>query len=162
MTTWITKATAEDAKAILALYDSVRDCDFCAWNDHYPTMQEIEFDLSRDSLFVMKESGGRIVAAVSLDLDENVEQLECWSRELLPGGELSRLAVARDMQNHGIARTMLLYGMDVLKTRGMKSAHFLVAKTNKIALLSYAHLNCSVVGECELYESEYLCYEKAL
>ena len=103
-----------------------------------------------------------IMSDISIDEDEAVEKLECWTPELQPGKELSRLAVAPDYQNHGLAREMLQYGMQVLYSQGYKSVHFLVNRYNMKALRSYAALNFQTVGECELYDQPFLCYEKAL
>ena len=77
--------------------------------DSYPGMKEIEFDLGRESLFVMIDGQeinadavrkeDRIIAAISIDDDPQVERLDCWSHKLAPGAELSRLAVHPDFQN---------------------------------------------------------------
>ena len=162
MNTRIRKATSQDKQAILALYQSQIGSECCPWSEDYPSMEEIEYDLSRESLFVMKNEEDAILAAISIDLDEEVEKLSCWTKALSPGGELSRLAVAKNLQNKGIAREMLQYGMKILKENGYKSVHFLVNKTNQKAIRSYSHMNFSVVGECFLYEQPFLCYEKAL
>lgn len=158
----IVMACDDDTDEILKLYKSQIGRKFCPWDEHYPGMKEIEFDLSRDSLFVMKDKNNRIIAAISIDMDENVESLECWSENLQPGGELARLAVLGEWQNHGIARQMIKYAMNILAQRGRRSVHFLVNKKNEKALRSYAHLDFNVVGECELYEQPFLCYEKGL
>lgn len=157
----IRNATPEDADTILQLYKDQIGRQFCPWTDHYPARGEIEYDLSRDSLFVMCDEG-KIVAAISIDKDEQVEGLSCWSSNLAPGGEVSRLAVHRDYQNQGIARKMIEYTMMVLKERGYNSIHFLVNIYNTKAIRSYEHLKCNKVGECFLYEQPYMCYEKAL
>lgn len=157
----IVQATVEDTKEILALYKMQIGREFCPWDDHYPTEYEIEYDLGREALFVMKD-GTSIIAAISLDKDDAVEALSCWSKELAPGGELSRLAVHPDYQNQGIARKMLLHGMKVLADRGYKSVHFLVNKHNIKAIRSYDALTFNIVGECDLYDQPFLCYEKAL
>ena len=120
---YIMHGTASEKEEILALYKSQLGREFCPWTEFYPAEKEIDFDLSRDSLFVMKNKAGRIIAAISIDLDANVEALPCWSTSLQPGGELSRLAVAIDFQNQGIAREMLKHGMDVLRNRGYLSVH---------------------------------------
>ena len=155
-------ALKEDKEEILELYRMQIGREFCPWDEHYPAESEIDYDLSRDALFVMKDGSGRIIAAISIDLDENVEALECWSSELKPGGELSRLAVHCDFQNRGIARKMLEHGMKVLRERGYKSVHFLVNKNNLKALKSYAALEITQVGECFMYEQPFLCFEKRL
>ncbi|MBR4768803.1 MAG: GNAT family N-acetyltransferase, partial [Lachnospiraceae bacterium] len=61
-----------------------------------------------------------------------------------------------------IARKMLAFGMEELKRRGFKSVHFLVNRHNTKAIRSYAVFSFPVVGECELFEQEFLCYEKEL
>ncbi len=157
----IVLAKEEDRKEIMSLYKTQIGRKYCFWDDHYPSDETIDWDLSRDALFVLKENG-IIKAAISLDKDEAVEKLCCWSRELIPSGELSRLAVLPDEQNKGYARIMLRHGMEELKRRGAKGVHYLVNKDNIKAIRSYAVFGLKQVGECQLYDQDYLCYEKAL
>lgn len=158
----IMPAKEDEKEEILKLYKVQLGREFCPWDEVYPGADEIAFDLARDSLFVMKEETGRILAAVSIDEDKQVDALECWSKALQPGGELARLAVLPELQNKGIARKMLQYGMEVLKERGFHSIHFLVNEKNEKAIRSYAAFDFSVVGRCELYGQPFLCYEKEL
>jgi ribosomal protein S18 acetylase RimI-like enzyme len=159
----IVPATDSDREQIMNLYKEQLGREFCAWDEDYPSEDTIDFDLSRDALFVMKDDQkDSIIAAISIDLDENVEELECWNKDLFPGGELARLAVTPSMQGRGIARQMLQYGMQALKERGYKSIHFLVNKYNKPALKSYSKFNFDVAGECHLYDQDFICYEKEL
>ena len=92
----IVMAEEADKAEVLALYRTQLGREFCPWTMEYPGEKEIDFDLSRDALFVMKDEGGRIVAAISLDEDAEVEALSCWNPELAPAGELSRMAVLPD------------------------------------------------------------------
>lgn len=158
----IIQAIETDTEEILRLYKAQLGQEFCAWDEHYPERKDIAYDLSRDALFVMKNEAGEIVAAISIDEDENVEKLPCWTAELQPGGEVARLAVRKDYQNQGIAREMIQYAMSVLKERGRKSIHYLVNRDNQKAVRSYAHLPFSQVGSCELYEQPFLCFEQKL
>lgn len=157
----IVMAAKQDKEEILKLYKAQLGREFCPWTEDYPGEETIDFDLSRDALFVMKDDD-RIVAAISLEEDEDVDRLECWDEELAPGGELARLAVLPEMQNKGLARQMLQHGMKILKERGFRSIHFLVNKRNKKAIASYAVFGFAIVGECHMYEQDFLCYEKAL
>ncbi|MCR4923838.1 MAG: GNAT family N-acetyltransferase [Lachnospiraceae bacterium] len=157
----IVKADISDREEIMQLYDEQKGREFCAWEESYPSYETIDYDLSRDCLFVMKERG-RIIAAISIDKDDKVEELKCWNRDLFPGGELSRVAVSPSMQNKGIARRMMEHGIRVLRERGYKSCHFLVNRDNLKAVRSYSYLNFDSVGECFLYDQHFLCYEKAL
>ena len=52
--------------------------------------------------------------------------------------------------------------MEVLRERGYRSIHFLVNRKNVKAIRSYAVFAFNVVGECDLYEQPFLCYEQKL
>lgn len=156
------EATAADKAEILALYRSLVGTECCAWTEGYPGEADVEGDLSRGDLFCLKDVEGRIAGAISIDNDQEVEGLPCWTKNLQPGGELSRLGVRAELQNQGLARELLSRGMEELKRRGYKSVHFLVCKTNTKAIRSYDKLSFQVVGECELFGESWWCYEKAL
>lgn len=158
----ISKAVSDDKEEILKLYNSVKGSECCPWNEDYPGLQELEYDLGRESIFVMRDENNEIIASISIDEDKNVDSLEFWTKELFPGGELSRLAVCKKMQNQGIAVDMLKYGMDVLRQRGLKSVRFLVNKANEKAIRSYSHMDFNVVGDCFMYEQDFWCYEKEI
>jgi ribosomal protein S18 acetylase RimI-like enzyme len=157
----IVLATEDDRRQIMELYQAQKGKEFCAWDEDYPSNETIDFDLSRDSLFIIKEDG-KVIAAISIEEDEAVDSLECWNRALFPGGELARVAVSPEVQSRGIGRKLMQHGMDVLKERGYKSIHFLVNKYNKKAISCYAHFGFDVVGECYMYDQDFLCYEKEL
>ena len=48
-----------------------------------------------------------LIGTISIDDDPEVEALSCWSEDLTPVAELSRLGVAVEYQNRGIARILL-------------------------------------------------------
>lgn len=52
--------------------------------------------------------------------------------------------------------------MKALKERGYRSIHFLVNKHNIKDIKCYAYFGFDVVGECYMYDQDFLCYEKAL
>lgn len=181
------RARREEAEEILQLYRSLIGTEYCVWTENYPTEREVEFDLSRNALFCLYEripeadegeqgarlsegqtvgtlpvTRGRLMGVISMDDDPEVEALSCWSEDLTPVAELSRLGVAAEYQNRGIARILLQEAMAELKTQGYKAAHILVAKDNVKALRSYEKLHFSTAGECELFGHSYWCYERKL
>lgn len=181
------KAKREEAEEILQLYQSLIGTEYCVWTENYPTEREVEFDLSRNALFCLYEripeadegeqgarlsegqtvgtlpvTRGRLMGVISMDDDPEVEALSCWSEDLTPVAELSRLGVAVEYQNRGIARILLQEAMAELKTQGYKAVHILVAKDNVKALRSYEKLHFSTAGECELFGHSYWCYERKL
>ena len=152
-------ATEKDRSQILGLFKAQKGREYCAWDEGYPSDETISFDLSRDALYVMKENG-KVIAAISIEEDEDVDKLDCWNRDLFPGGELARVAVDPSMQSRGIGRQMMEHGLKALKERGYKSTHFLVNKYNVKAIKCYAAFGFNVVGECFMYDQDFFCYEK--
>lgn len=154
-------AKREDKEAILALYRTFLYGP-ADWNEFYPNKDTIEFDLSRNALFVMKNDEGQIIAAISIDDDEAVNKLPCWDKELIPGAELSRLCVRKDMQNQGIAKEMMRYVFEILKKEGKKSVHILVKTGHNAALSSYEAIGFKTVGKCNLFNKDFICMEIVL
>lgn len=152
----ITLAAREDKEEILALYKTMLYGP-ADWNEHYPNEDTIDFDMSRNALYVMKNELDEIIAAISIDEDEEVDKLPCW--RIMPGGELSRLCVRKDMQNHGIAKEMMRYAFDVLKNEGKNGVHILVRIGHTKALSTYAKLGFKTVGECHLFDKDFICME---
>ena len=139
MEEFIVMAKESEREEILSLYRSQLGREYCAWDEDYPGNDEISFDLSRDALFVMKRDG-KIIGAVSIEEDQDVDDLPCWNPDLAPGGELARLCVSPEHQNEGLARKLMSFGIRELKNRGFRSIHFLVNKYNLKASRSYAVL----------------------
>ena len=157
----IVKASEEDRAGILSLYRAQLGCDCCPWDEDYPSNETIEWDLARNALFVLKRNGS-ILAAVSIEEDEEHELLFCRDNTPAPVGELARLAVMPDEQNRGLGRIMMRFGMDELKRQGFRSVRFLVNKNNAKAIRSYAVFGFRIAGECHMYDQDLFCYEKEL
>ena len=157
----IVLASLDDREEILRLYKAQLGREFCPWDEYYPSYQTIDGDMSRAALFVLKKDS-KIAAAISIEEDDEVDKLPCWSRELAPSGELARLAVHPAEQNSGLGRIMLRFGMDELRRRGFKAVHFLVNEQNEKAIRCYAVYGFNVAGRCHMYEQDFLCYEKEL
>lgn len=152
---------AENAeeKEILEFYRSFIGTEGCTWSQEYPESEHIRMDMEKRNLFRIKDEKG-IVATISIDSDELVDKLPNWT--IRDAGEAARLAVRKDMQNSGIAREMLRFLMDEMKQRGYRGIHFLVSPGNPAALASYAKLQFTCCGEAELYDHNWLCYEKEI
>lgn len=155
------KAKQDDKEEILALYQSLIGTPYCAWGNGYPGEQEFDYDMKRNALFVWKMKMEKSLAR------SQWMKIRRWKHS--PAGQNTaavcgafRLGVRTDMQNQGIARRLLQYGMEELKKQGKRSVHFLVCKTNKKALRSYEKLHFDVVGESDLFDEDWWCYEKEL
>lgn len=155
-------ATAADADEMLALYRSALSDEMCTWDEYYPCRETIEFDLKRKALLIWRDEDGRIISAISIDDDEEVKSLTCWNPKLEPAGELSRVIVRNDLRNRGIAPQMMRYAFEELKKRGFAGVHILVYEKNLKALRAYASLGYKEVGNCRLFDRDFLCFERKL
>ena len=153
------KANEDDKLSVTQLYKNAIGSSGCTWDEHYPSMEHTESDLTREDLFCLKNESGEVIGAISIDDDANVDELPCWSKN---GAELARLVVKEEYQNQGIAGLLLRNAMEVLKQRGYEYIHFLVSKEHTKALRAYEKLHFDKVGECNLYDGNWWCYEKKL
>lgn len=88
-----------DLDTVRHFYRALAGTEFCAWTDIYPGEPELQSDFSRDSLFCIRDDvSGEIAGLVSIDDDPEVESIVCWSEELQPSAEISRLGVAEKYQ----------------------------------------------------------------
>lgn len=153
-------AKEENLPDILALYRAAIGMEGCTWSMEYPNEEILQDDFRRGNLFCMRNQKQEILGVISIDVDEAVAILPCWSEELKPAAELARLTVKEEYQNQGIAGLLLQAAMEELVRRGCRGVHFLVSKTNERAIRSYRKLNCEVRGDCQLYGTDWWCYEK--
>lgn len=152
-------ANEKDVQIIVGLYKEAIGTLGCTWDEHYPSFEHTESDLKRQALYCLKNETGDIIGAISIDDDLNVEELPCWSQN---GAELARLVVKAEYQNKGLAGYLLTCAMEELKQRGYDYVHFLVSKEHIKALKAYDKLNFDRVGESDLYDGSWWCYEKKL
>ena len=83
----------EEADTVLKLYRSLLGTPYCVWTEEYPSEKEVEFDLSRDALFCMRDDAGNIAGVISIDDDPNVSHAgqKPWCRQRRsPGWEYVR------------------------------------------------------------------------
>ena len=155
-------AAARDREELVRLYTLQKGREYCFWTEDYPTPENVDEDLAHDALFVMRDPAGCILAAVSIERDEEVDRLPCWSARLAPAGEIARLAVHPAYQNQGLGRRIVAGVMQALKDRGYRSIHLLVNSENIPAIRTYGFFRFDQVGECDLYNQHFLCLEKDL
>ena len=154
-------ASPADKDKILALYKTMLHGP-AEWDEDYPNEETIEFDMSRNALFVMKNDDDEVIAAISIDKDDEVDSLPYWDKSLAPSGEFSRICVRNDMQNQGIARQMILHAFNVMRKDGKKGAHILVKTGHEAAIALYGKLGLKTVGECFMYGKDFICMEVKL
>lgn len=150
-----------DKEEVLALYHSFIGQEGCTWSDAYPDSETFEMDVAGNNLFGIRENN-KIISVISIDQDEIVDKLSCWTADGGKAAEIARLAVDRQYQNKGIAGIMIIQLCKILEKRGYNRAHYMVYPFNKRALAAYKRLDFDFVGECNVYDHHWLCYEKQL
>lgn len=152
------KACREDADQILELYQKiVQSAVPTTWNQYYPTMEEIEFDLQAEGLYVLRQDG-QAVAAVSLvehdDLDD--EPMD-WTNG--KSCAMARLCVDPALQGQGIGEWMARSALERARETGVEWVRLLVAMDNMIAEHIYRKIGFRKTGETEMYGHRYYAYE---
>lgn len=71
----IVLATDGDRAEILSLYDMQKGREFCPWSEEYPSNETIDFDLSRDALYVLKKDG-KIDELVKVHIEAKRQDIE--------------------------------------------------------------------------------------
>ena len=158
----VTRAGVSDVDEIFALYHSLIDMPYSTWDDEYPTYDIVLEDAEKHAILVMRDEDGKIAAAIALWQESEFADAAPWYPDVTRWAMLCRLGVRRDMQGRGIAKKMLLAAMDLAKAQGCEAVQFLVAKSNPIAQRAYAPLGFEICGEVELWDEQWLCYQKRL
>ncbi|MGN1296050.1 MAG: GNAT family N-acetyltransferase [Bacilli bacterium] len=95
----------EDKDEILQMYNEVKRTPFCVWNDNYPTIFDINNDIERKDLFVLKDKD-EIIGAVSIVSPLELDKFNCWEKKenVL---EIARLIVKKEYQGKGNSKIIL-------------------------------------------------------
>ncbi len=152
-------AQPSDAEHILSLYQNARRGAFCAWNDNYPTITEINHDLETKNLYVMTH-GNKIIGAISIVPENELDDFDCWSYK--DGKEIARVVIDESHQGQGLAFEMVQKIIPILQEKGYGSVHLSVVKTNIPAFKTYIKAGFTVVGEAQMYGNSYYLMEKAV
>lgn len=152
-------ATPLDINQILQNYESVKKSDFCVWNDSYPTMQDINDDLSHNNLFVL-EINSEIVGSISIVDENELDEFDCWSDR--DAREFGRVVINPKYQHLGYSKYLVSYCLNEMKQRNYTNAHISVAIKNKPAQRLYESLEFKKVGNASMWGNDYYLYEKKI
>ncbi len=157
----IQMANENNIEEILDIYHSLIGKDGCTWDLDYPNITDIKNDINKNSLYIVLNNK-EIIAVAAAGEDDELEELDCYSKDIKKPCDLARIAVKSEYQNKGIAKYLVKYiEQDVIK-RNFDGIHFLVSKTNPHAKAVYDKLSYVCCGECVMYEKDWYCYEKRL
>ena len=158
-------AKEQDIDEIYALYHSLTQAPYSTWSEEYPSFSHVQEDVRNGWSIVMRNQENRIVAAIAIlpgEQEPEFDDAAAWYPDVKRWACPARLGVALDQQGKGIARRMLSAAMDFARAEGCDGVRFLVSRNNPIAQRSYAKLDFDICGECEMWDEQWLCYQKRL
>lgn len=157
----IEMATERDIEEILNIYHSLIGKDGCTWDFDYPNIDDIKNDINKKSLYIVLNDK-EIIAVAAAGEDDELRELDCYSKNIKIPCDLARIAVKTEYQNRGIAKYLISYIETQVVKRGFDGIHFLVSKTNPHAKAVYDKMNYVFCGKYMMYDKDWYCYEKKL
>lgn len=157
----IKKATFDEVEKIDEIYKSLIGHLGCAWNEYYPSKEDIISDIKNNGLYCMYNEDD-IIAAAFAGKDNELNHISCWDKQIKRPCELARVGVKKQFHSKGLATQIIEYIEKDIKKQGFDGIHFLVSKTNPSALALYNKLNYKCCGELNKYDIDWYCYEKKI
>lgn len=153
-------AQESDKTNINDLYLSVRNTQFCVWNEFYPTMEEIDNDVKANTLYIIKEND-IIISAVSVNPFNEMDEISHFTKTSNPC-EIARVVVNKEYQSKKIGEFMINEVIKDLKRKKCDSIRLAVEINHIPAIRLYEKCGFSRVGEHYMYEHYYYLYELLL
>jgi GNAT superfamily N-acetyltransferase len=158
------KADATDIDRVFSLFSSViADAQAHGgshWSDDYPTRDIVLDDLENHHVFILLDDG-KIIAAITLVPGPNpLDDRTDWKYDA--PCELDRLCVDPAYRGRGVGRYMMDMISGYAKSLGFGSTRHYASKVNAAANALYAGMQYRNAGEVELYELQFIAYEKKL
>lgn len=157
----IRKAKIEEAEEILKIYKSLIGYEGCLWDEYYPNIEIVNNDIKNETLYVALIDD-EIVGAAQSGIDEELFNMDFFTKEKKNPRDLSRVAVKKEYQKQGIARKIIAYIEDELRKDGVDYMYLTVGKTNIKAYNLYKTIGYETKGEMVKFDIEWYCQEKKL
>lgn len=151
-------ASYEDLDLVEALYNQVRNKNYCVWNEYYPDRSNIDEDYNNKGLYVVKEEGS-IIASLSVVVETEFDEFNWKEKDNIC--EISRVVVSLDYQNKKIGSFMIGEIIKILKNK-YKSIHLAVEINNVPAIKLYKKFDFEYIDKTYMFEHYYYLYEKEL
>ncbi len=155
------KAIVIDLGNVEHLYKSVIGQIGCAWNEKYPSAEDIMNDYNAGCLYVFSNKY-QTIGAVSVVPENELDDIDYWTIKDGTHKEIARVVISPSFQGKGYSKKMLLQLFSILSAQGCKAIHLLVSKENPAAINLYKALGFCFLGECYRYEHSYFICEKEL
>lgn len=155
-------AKKSDAGEVMTLYKSLIGTFGCTWNEYYPDIEGVNMNIDENSLYIIRNEKGELIAAAGCAVEEEQIELECWNKNIKNPCGLFRVAVRHDFQGNGIGEILVRYIMKDAAKRGYDGILLLVSPTNPAAYRLYCKCGFRKCGECEMYDMQWYCCELIL
>lgn len=149
-------AQDSDIIQINDLYEKAKTQKFCVWDENYPTINNIIYDLKYKNLYVIQYKS-TIIGALSVVYDFELNNYDCW-REKEKVVEIARVVVDEKFQGHNISYIMIKNLIGILKQKQIRSIHLACYVDNIPAVNIYKKIGFSFLKEEYLFDNyNYLC-----
>ena len=147
--------------AVMNIYNDAKSYEGCVWNEYYPDRDILLADYNDKGLYVYTLED-KIIGAISVEVDEEIERLDC--RKVKDGTQISfaRVAIAKEYLNQGYGKKMVSALLSLLHEKGYTSAQILVSPKNISAVSVYKRLGFEFGDIIEAYEQEFYYCEKLI
>ena len=125
-------------------------------------MEFIQEDIQKDGLYLLTLPDGKILSAVSLLPDEELNELPFWGAGIENPCELSRFGACSTCEHPKIGSRMLQKILQTALEMGFDGMRLLAAPENERAIALYRKMGFKTMGQAHLYDSEWLCMERPL
>lgn len=154
-------AVPGDGDAALTLFRSLIGTPYCTWNEEYPDEETVLCDIAAGRTLLCRDGKGAAAVLVLLPPDE-LPPLPLWDADVRAPVLFARLGVRTDWQRKGVARALMLYAMEHVKSCGADGVRLIADKSNVAALALYASLGFTCAGEATLFANDWVCLERRL
>lgn len=160
------KGTMSDLDAIeILVKEVIQDMEnrgIHQWDDIYPTKDDFETDIQKDTLYVAEENGDLAgVYVINQDADDAYFELE-WSSPAETACLLHRLCVSPKYQNKGVGSSIMAKVEELAKDMGYLSVRLDVFTENPGALHLYQKSCYEERGFADWRKGRFVLMEKVL
>lgn len=154
--------TNEQIKEIIKLYDDIKERTYTLWDEGYPSIDLIKWDIERKGLYGVFDEGKLVAVSFAGKREEDGEENFTWKENFNKRGTFARIGVSPDFQGKGIGTLLVDFILKTLKVQGYDGVRILVGKSNTNAIKLYKKFGFNAVGETYRYGHNYYLFELRL
>jgi len=150
-------ADISEKDIILSMYDENRGKEYCAWDDTYPTMDNILKDINTNNLFVL-EDNDTIVGSIAINYENEIVDEPLFNTQYAL--EFGRVIVKKEYRRKGYGKILIQNIEKEIKNRGYNNIHILVFVGSIVANNMYKNLGYKMCDVKNFSDIDFVLYEK--